>query len=155
MKIFSSPQIKDWDTYSIRELNITSDILMEKAAETCFHWLVNNGFAKQPVVLFCGKGNNGGDGLVLARMLAVNNIPVNVHILELGKPGTNDFQLNLHRLHQVTGNINFIQSEHFFPVIEKGQLIIDALFGTGLNKPLNGIALQLVQHLNNANVPVI
>ena len=155
MKIFSSPQIRDWDTYTIREQNISSDMLMERAAESCFHWMINNGFAKQPVVLFCGKGNNGGDGLVLARMLAINNIPVNVHILELGKPGTDDFQLNLHRLHQVTGNINFIQSEHYFPVIEKDQLVVDALFGTGLNKPLDGIALQLVEHMNNSKAPVI
>lgn len=155
MKIFSSAQIKDWDTYSIREQNISSDILMERAAQTCFHWLINNGFTQQPVLLFCGKGNNGGDGLALARMLAVNNIPVSVYILELGKPGSIDFQLNLHRLHQVTANINFIQSEHFFPVIEKGQLIIDALFGTGLNKPLDGVSLQLVQHLNSSKMPII
>ncbi|MEP7165650.1 MAG: NAD(P)H-hydrate dehydratase [Ferruginibacter sp.] len=155
MKIFSSQQIKDWDTYSIREQNITSEALMERAALSCCHWLINNHFTQQPILVFCGKGNNGGDGLALARILIQSNVRVTVYILELGRAGTGDFQLNLQRLQQANGNIHFIQSEHFFPVIEKDQLVIDALFGTGLNKPLDGIALQLVEHLNNAHARVI
>ena len=136
MKIFSAAQIKDWDTYSIREQHITSEALMERAAVACYHWIINNHFTQQPVLVFCGKGNNGGDGLALAGILIQSNIPVTVYILETGKPGTGDFQTNLQRLQQANGNIHFIQSEHFFPVIEKDQLVIDALFGTGLNKPL-------------------
>ncbi len=155
MKIFSSAQIKDWDSFSIREQKISSHDLMERAATACYHWLTNNQFALQPIVVFCGKGNNGGDGLALARMLVANNIPVMIYILELGKPGSDDFQLNLQRLHQVTNNIHFIQSEQFFPEIEKDNLVIDALFGTGLNKPLDGIASKLVEHLNKSHVPVI
>ena len=155
MKIFSSAQIKDWDTYSIREQNITSEALMERAALSCCHWLINNHFTQQPILIFCGKGNNGGDGLAMARILLQTNIRVTIYILELGKAGSDDFQVNLQRLHQAGGNIHFIQAEHFFPVIEKDQLVIDALFGTGLNKPLDGIALQLVEHLNNAHAPVV
>ena len=155
MKIFSATQIKEWDSFTIREQQVTSDILMERAANACFQWLVDNGFTKQPIVIFCGKGNNGGDGLALARMLLENNIRVNVHILELGKPGSNDFQLNLQKLHQATANINFIQSEDFFPAIDKDCIVIDALFGTGLNKRLEGIALHLVEHLNNSHAPMV
>ena len=155
MKIFSSAQVKNWDSFSIREQNITSDALMERAAVACCHWLISNQFTQQPILLFCGKGNNGGDGLALARMLIQSNIHVTVYILETGKPGTDDFQINLQRLQQANGNIHFIQSKHFFPVIEKDQLVIDALFGTGLNRPLDGIALQLVEHLNASPAPVI
>ena len=149
MKIFSSAQIKNWDAFSIKEQRITSDALMERAALACHQWLSNNHYIKQPIILFCGKGNNGGDGLALARMLIQSNVPVTVYILELGKPGSNDFQLNLQRLHPLTANIHFIQSEQFFPVIEKNQLVIDALFGTGLNKPLDALALKLVNHINS------
>ena len=155
MKIFSSPQIKNWDKYSILEQHITSEALMERAAVACYQWLINNHFTQNPILVFCGKGNNGGDGLALAGILIQSNIPVTVYILETGKPGTGDFQTNLQRLQQANGNIHFIQSEHFFPVIEKDQLVIDALFGTGLNKPLEGIALELVEHLNNSYAPVI
>ena len=155
MKIFSSPQIKNWDKYSILEQHITSEALMERAAAACYHWLINNHFTQQHILVFCGKGNNGGDGLALAAMLIQSNIHVTVYILETGKAGTGDFQINLQRLHQAGGNIHFIQSEQFFPVIENDQLVIDALFGTGLNKPIDGIALQLVEYLNNSPASII
>jgi len=155
MKIFSAAQIKNWDAASIREQGIESDALMENAAAACYHWLLNHHLTVQPISVFCGKGNNGGDGLALARMLLQNNVQVTVYILELGKPGSTDFQKNLHRLHQVTTNIHFIQSENFFPDISGEELIIDALFGTGLNKPPEGIAAALIEHMNNSRNPVI
>lgn len=155
MKIFSSSQINNWDSVSIKKENIPSFQLMERAATACYHWLVKKYFIQKPIMLFCGKGNNGGDGLALARMLLQNNVPVSIYILESGKNGSYDFQMNLQQLHLLTTNIHFIQSEHFFPIIEKDQLVIDALFGTGLNKPLDGITSQLVNHLNNSNTPII
>lgn len=150
MKIFSSVQTKAWDAYTLNEQEISSHFLMERAANACYLWLLNNNFTHQPVQIFCGKGNNGGDGLALARILLEQHIPVTTYILELGKPGSSDFQLNLQQLHQVTNDIHFIQSENFFPCIEKNHLIIDAIFGSGLNKPLIGLALQLVEYINKA-----
>jgi hydroxyethylthiazole kinase-like uncharacterized protein yjeF len=155
MKIFSSEQIKRWDNYTIKEENTNAAFLMERAAAACCQWLLDNGFTEQTFLVFCGKGNNGGDGLALARMLIQNNIKAIVYILEHGKTGSPDFQSNLQKLHLLTTDIHFIQSEHFFPVIEKDQLIIDALFGTGLNKPLDGIAFQLVDHLNKSGASII
>ena len=155
MKIFSAAQLKDWDAYSIREQQISSEALMERAADACYRWLTNNGLIRQPVQVFCGKGNNGGDGLALARMLLQNNIPVTIYILELGQPGSNDFQINLQRLHNIAGNIHFIQDENSVPPIMKNNLVIDALFGSGLNKPLEGTAAQLVEHINNSGAMVI
>jgi NAD(P)H-hydrate epimerase len=148
MKIFSGAQIKGWDDFSIREQGITSGILMEQAAAACCQWLVNNHFTTKPLRIFCGKGNNGGDGLAIARMLIKTGISVKVYILELGKTGSEDFQANLHRLHELSKEIHFIQSENFFPAVEQDELIVDALFGTGLNKPLDGLALKLVEYLN-------
>ncbi|MEO6490520.1 MAG: NAD(P)H-hydrate dehydratase [Ferruginibacter sp.] len=155
MKIFSSAQIKAWDEASIIEQGITSGMLMERAAATCFSWMLDHDLIKQPMHIICGKGNNGGDGLALARMLLQNNGIVSIYILESGKPGTKDFQLNLEHLHKITTNIHFIQSSRSFPIVEKDDIIIDALFGTGLNKPLEGIASELAEYINKLGNPVI
>ena len=155
MKIFSSEQIKRWDSFTILEENSTSELLMERAAAACCQWLLKYGVTKKPAHIFCGMGNNGGDGLALARMLIENNIHVIVYILEHEKTGSHDFQKNLQKLQPLTSEIHFIQSALPFPVVEKDHLIIDALFGTGLNKPLDGMALQLVEFLNKSGAEII
>ncbi len=155
MKIFSSAQLKDWDTFSIHDQQITSDTLMERAAIACYNWLIKNQFTNKSFSIFCGKGNNAGDGLALARILLQDQIPVTVYILETGKPGSPDFQLNLQRLHLISHDIHYIQSDKQFPEFKKNTVIIDALFGTGLNKPLNGITASVVGFLNNSHTPII
>ncbi|MEO6330718.1 MAG: NAD(P)H-hydrate dehydratase [Ginsengibacter sp.] len=155
MKIFSSSQIKEWDNYTIAHEPVTSIKLMERAAKTCYEWLIENQFHKKAFKIFCGKGNNGGDGLALARMLTENKYTASVYILETGRLGTNDFQINLARLHIVTDDIHFIQSEEHFPKINDDEIIIDALFGTGLNKPLVEITGKLIHHLNHSDGIII
>ena len=110
--------------------------LMERAATKCFEWLEANGYSKKDLFIFCGKGNNGGDGLAIARMLANKGSQVVVYILEFGHKGTEDFQANLERLHQIRTDIRFIQAEENFPAFTENEIIIDALFGSGLNRPL-------------------
>lgn len=155
MKIFSSAQLKDWDAYSIREQGIRSVDLMERAAAACSDWLIRYSFIQRHIIIFCGKGNNGGDGLAIARILLLKNIKVTVYILETGKPGTADFQENLQKLHAITADIHFIQSEQFFPKIEQGDVIIDAIFGTGLNRPLDALPAGLVEHINDSRAVTI
>ena len=148
MKIFSASQIKDWDAYSIANEPITSIDLMERAATQCGEWLLHNGYGSKHLHIFCGKGNNGGDGLAMARLLIQKGSKVTVYVLEFGHKGKDDFQTNLHRLHPLTFDIHFIQSESFFPTIANNDVVIDAILGSGLNKPLEGITEKLVQHLN-------
>ena len=155
MKIFSASQIKQWDTFTITNEPITSIDLMERAATACCKWLIGKNYGAFHFRIFCGKGNNGGDGLALARMLIEHKCLVTVYILEFGKIGTDDFQTNLERLHPLTTDIHFIQSTEFFPVLVGTDIIIDALFGTGLNKPLEGISEALVQHINQSNCTVV
>src|SRR5436190_8406073 len=113
MKILSAEQIREWDQYTIRHEPIGSIDLMERAAGKCVEWLQENNFLNQPVSIICGKGNNGGDGLAIARMLIQQNIQfLNIYVLETGSPGSDDFQTNLERLHHP---IRFIQSEKNFP----------------------------------------
>jgi ADP-dependent NAD(P)H-hydrate dehydratase / NAD(P)H-hydrate epimerase len=155
MEIFSSEQIRAWDEYTIQHEPITSVDLMERAAFSCFTWLEKNGYLGQAFSIYCGKGNNGGDGLALARMLAAQDCPVVVYILEFGHKGTDDFQLNLARLHQTPVKVRFIQGEENFHPIDPGDVIIDALLGSGLNRVLEGMTAQLVNHINQTGNEVI
>ncbi|HJW15654.1 MAG TPA: NAD(P)H-hydrate dehydratase [Flavisolibacter sp.] len=148
MQILSREQIQAWDQYTIQKEPIRSVDLMERAASKCFEWLRQQQWQGYSFKIFCGKGNNGGDGLAIARMLLQAGFSTVVYILENGKPGSPDFQENLQRLHEITTDIHFIQSEDIFPTIRETDIIIDALFGSGLNKPLSGLAALLVEHLN-------
>lgn len=156
MQILSAGQIRSWDQYTIGNEPIASIDLMERAALTCVEWLAQQQLIKYHFAVFCGKGNNGGDGLAIARLLAEKGSNVTVSILEFGHKGTDDFQANLERLHQYPQvTIRFIQTtDHFHPV-EKNTLIIDALFGSGLNRKLEGVTAALTQHINQSGQPVI
>ena len=154
--ILSAGQIRAWDAFTIKETPISSVDLMEKAATACFGWLEQNGWLSRSFSIYCGKGNNGGDGLALARLLAQGGAgEVSVFILESGRPGSADFQANLKKLHETRAAISFIQSEQPIHPVRENDVVIDALFGTGLSRPLEGTAAQLVQHLNNSGSPVI
>lgn len=156
MKILTAEQIRAWDQFTMEHEPISSIDLMERAASKCFDWLEENDWLIYPYAIFCGKGNNGGDGLAIARMLAGKGCTISVYILEFGHKGTEDFQINLARLHQLPSvAIHFIQDETHFPELEKRTIIIDALFGSGLTRPLDGITAQLVEHINKSECVVI
>ena len=156
MKILNAEQIREWDQYTIAHEPVASIQLMERAAGKCVEWLEQNNFLQFGFTIFCGKGNNGGDGLAIARMLALKQCQVRVFILEFGHLGTADFQTNLERLHKYSQvQIKFIQSEDQFPFIGKNELVIDALFGSGLNRPLDGVTAQLVDHINHAGCKIV
>ena len=151
MKIFSAAQIKQWDAFTIENEPIVSIELMERAATACFNWIIGKNLGSFHFHIFCGKGNNGGDGLAIARLLLQNNCKATVYILEFGKFGSADFQINLERLHLISTDIHFIQSGDFFPEINNKDIIIDAIFGNGLNKPPEGVAKALVNHINKSD----
>lgn len=155
MKIFSASQIKKWDAFTIAHEPVASIDLMERAATACCKWLIGKNFGAFHFRIFCGKGNNGGDGLAIARLLIKHQCLVTVYILEFGNMGSEDFQTNLERLHPLTTDIHFIQSPEFFPTINDTDIVIDALFGTGLNKPLEGTSKALVEFINQSISKII
>ncbi len=155
MKLFSADQIRQWDASTTKNEPISSLQLMERAAKACYGWLEEMGFTEFPIKLFCGKGNNGGDGLVIARLLIENGKNPSIYILEFGHLGTPEFQENLHLLHQLTHNIHFIQAASFFPVIDGDDVVIDAIFGTGLNRALPPLTKEIIQHMNASAAKII
>lgn len=155
MKILHAEQIKAWDQYTIQQEPILSIDLMERAATKCAEWIFSNYHADIPIHIFCGKGNNGGDGLAIARLLMKKSVSVNVNILESGQKGTTDFQINLERLQQSNARIIFIENKNQIPSIQQDELIIDAMFGTGLNRPLDGLNSSIVKHINQSNCEII
>jgi NAD(P)H-hydrate epimerase len=152
MKIFSAAQMREWDLFTLANEPITSIDLMERAAQKCVDWIVEKQHHQLPIIIFCAKGNNGGDGLAIARLLAEKGILPQVYVLEFGALGTPDFQTNLHRLHDYTKEIHFIQDETFFPSLDAPCIIIDALYGSGLNRPLDGLSKALADYITaNSN----
>jgi NAD(P)H-hydrate epimerase len=155
MKLFAHEQMKKWDEFTCSQSGIRSWQLMERAAIACKDWLLNAGMAKQPIHIFCGKGNNGGDGLALARLLHDEKTTVTVHILETGKPGTPDFQENLQKIHTTDLPVHYLQQPEHFPVIKPTDLIIDALAGIGFSGNPRGLFCDLITYLNNADCPIV
>lgn len=155
MKILSPAQIAAADQYTIQNEPISPADLMERAATKCFEWLITHFENTQDVCIICGSGNNGGDGLVIARLLKSKGFAVNTYLLPLGNQPSEAFKLNLERLNAAKGKIHTLSGTSDFPKISKETLVIDALFGNGLNRSPQGLSAQLIQYLNTAKAVVV
>jgi ADP-dependent NAD(P)H-hydrate dehydratase / NAD(P)H-hydrate epimerase len=148
MKLLNAEQTRAWDAYTIQQQGITSLQLMERAAAKCAAYITEH-YAGRAVKIFCGKGNNGGDGLAIARLLLLQDFTVDIYIIELGAKGSADFQANLQLLQQANVPVHFIQQEEYFPAVGTDDIVIDALLGSGLNRPPEGLFAALIQYLNH------
>jgi NAD(P)H-hydrate epimerase len=150
MKILTSSQIREADKYTIENEPIASIDLMERASKQCVDWLLNKYKGKNPFFkVFVGPGNNGGDGLAIARLLSDNGFSVIVFVLKITDKFSDDFSINLERLKSLQEvKIKELSEDITFPKIEADDVIIDALFGTGLSRPLTGFAASLINYLN-------
>ena len=148
MKIFSVSQIKAWDAYTIEHEPVTSIDLMERAAMACSNWIFENFNTAGSFRIFCGKGNNGGDGLAIARLLIEKGYHVSIYVVESNSIGSPGFEMNLKRLKKVCDAVSFLENESSFPKLKKSDIVIDALFGTGLNKRPGGLFSKLIRHIN-------
>lgn len=161
MKILSAEEIRLWDQYTIEHEPISSINLMERAAGKCADWLLQEYANTRSFCIFCGKGNNGGDGLAIARILLDQHIAVSIFILDpvvqgLSAKGTDDFQINLQRLQSYKEVvIHFIRTTEDFPSFLPGQIIIDALFGSGLNRETEGVTASLIACINNSYCKIV
>ena len=155
MQILVAEQVRAWDQFTIQHEPVTSLNLMERAATALFEWLMQSGYKGRKFQVFCGKGNNGGDGLVIARLLALSGHQVTVFIMEYGHMGTEDFQTNLVRLHETNAVINYISLPENLHKGSPDDVIIDALLGTGLNRPADGLTGAIIEHINQSGCEII
>ena len=155
MKILSAEQIREADKFTIENEPIPSIDLMERAADTIYWELMGPlAFTNQAVKIFCGIGNNGGDGIVIARKLFNSGCDVNVFVLASDKR-SEDCQANLEAFKEIAADRLFIISnEKDLPEIDKDDVIIDAIFGTGLNRPADGIAAKMIDHINDSGAEI-
>lgn len=157
MKIFTAAQIHELDKYTIENEPIESIDLMERAAKALTRAIMDEYSSLMPVIVFAGPGNNGGDALAVARMLAENNYTVTVYLFNVNGKLSNDCAVNKVRLMDNRRVKNFIEVRQEFdpPVLEEGMLIIDGMFGSGLNKPLAGGFASLVKYINSSAATVV
>ncbi|WGF91947.1 NAD(P)H-hydrate dehydratase [Aequorivita marisscotiae] len=150
MKIFSAAQLSQADKITIEKQDITSEALMERAGEQVFNWLHTHlDGAPVTIRIFCGIGNNGGDGLVIGRLLIEHGYKVVVYVVNFSDKRSKNFLLNYNKIKNVTKDWPILMtSQADFPEISDEDMIVDAIFGIGLNRSPEGWVRKLIQYLN-------
>ena len=153
MKILPVEKIREADAYTIEHEPIASIDLMERAASQIFHWLIKRVDKTHHFRVFAGPGNNGGDGLAVARMLHQKGYHVDVYIVRYTDKTSEDFNVNYRRLQKETNvEIKDIQTPDDFPEMNSEEILIDAIFGSGLTRPVTGFVGDVVDKINNSDV---
>jgi NAD(P)H-hydrate epimerase len=157
MKVFDTRQIREIDEFTIRHEPVSSTELMERAAVGCVTWISGHVPPRASIRIFAGPGNNGGDGWAIARLLADQHYQhIEVYLLQISGILSADSQYNRGKLiDQGLVPVKEISTEADFPVLGQEDIIIDALYGSGLSRPLEGLPLQLVKHINASNGRVV
>lgn len=155
MKILTCDQIREVDQYTIQHEPISSVDLMERASHACFVWFNQHFDTSRKIKVFVGPGNNGGDGLAISRMLASEGYNVSVYMLFAIEKLSPDALANYNRL-VLSDNVDIsIIDSSRFPVISEDEVVIDAMFGSGLSRRLEGMVARLVHHINQAMATVV
>jgi hydroxyethylthiazole kinase-like uncharacterized protein yjeF len=152
VKILSKEQIYKADQITLERQQITSTELMERAATEVFDWM-HSRLNGAPVLIrvFCGIGNNGGDGLVLSRHLVNHGYNVITYVVNCSNERSNDFLINYERLRQTSKKWpELLKCESDFPEISPDDVIVDAIFGIGLNRPADDWIQRLFQHFRKS-----
>ncbi len=156
MKFFTAEQIYAADKFTIEKQQISSNELMERAALQIFNWLhLRMQGAQVKIHLFCGIGNNGGDGMALARHLKEHGYNIEVNVVNYSDKRSKDFLINLDRLKDRKIWPHFLESDCEFSEIGRDDIIVDAIFGIGLNRTPDEWVAKLMQHLNNSEAFIL
>lgn len=156
LPIFSADQIKAIDTFTVQTEPISSIDLMERASLKCSQWIIKNYSIKYNFKIFCGLGNNGGDGLAIARQLLTQGYNMEIFIIHYTDKYSDDFLINKKRLEQLFSQfVNEVHDVKHLPKLNSSDIVIDALFGIGLSKPLDGLVAECVKAINDSHAKVI
>jgi NAD(P)H-hydrate epimerase len=156
MKFFRCDQVKQIDEFTIIHDDISSSELMERASGQLFRWIRERFSRSHRIVVFAGPGNNGGDGLALARMLYSDGYETEVYSLNFGGKTSPDWVHNRQRLEKETAvTFQLLSDADQFPVISHDDIIVDAIFGSGLTRSADGLPGEVIRHINNSDATVI
>lgn len=156
MKLFTCQQIAQIDQLTMKLEPVSSIDLMERASMQVADWLINHLGNYRSFWFFAGPGNNGGDALAVARMLALAGFDCTVYVIDLGKELKGDAAINLSRLielHKVV--VKTINSNAKIPAIPEDVIVVDGLFGSGLTRPLTGLATEIVKAINQSKAKIV
>lgn len=145
IKILSAKQIKELDAYTIASEPIASVDLMERACRAFCSWFTDRFDTSYTIGVVCGTGNNGGDGLGIARMLLAWDFPVKVWVIKGGVTESDDFKVNFNRLKAA---VTYIENTFEQDIFSACDVLIDAIFGTGLTRPAEGLYAAVINTLN-------
>jgi hydroxyethylthiazole kinase-like uncharacterized protein yjeF len=152
MKILSATQTREADLYTIQNEPVSSVNLMERASRLCTEWLLKMFDESFAFLIVCGNGNNGGDGLCIARQLNDAGRKAEVKIIHPAKEDSADFKYNFERLKQT----NVVADEFSATFSLRNNLstqkiiLVDAIFGSGLTREVSGLAAEAIAAINNA-----
>jgi ADP-dependent NAD(P)H-hydrate dehydratase / NAD(P)H-hydrate epimerase len=156
MKIFSVERIREADSFTINNEPIKSIDLMERASAKLFDWIIENVSNDKKIKIIVGLGNNGGDGLALGRMLASNGFHVHIGIIHYSKNSTEDFNTNLNRIKNLSNiSVVDIYKSNEIPDIAKEDVVVDAILGSGLTRPVSGIIGEIIGRMNSSGAVII
>jgi len=156
MKVLTTEQIREADQYTITHEPIRSADLMERAANALMAWLLTRFHGAHPFRIYAGFGNNGGDGIAIARLLAENGRRVYLHVLFSAKGYSADAQENLNRLDRnALWEFSYLKTADDLPPSAQDEIIIDALFGSGLTREPDELAASVIDHINSQPAKVV
>lgn len=149
MKILTAAQIRAWDRATMERQGIGSLDLMERASQAICDWLTARYASTTPFVVLCGTGNNGGDGLALTRLLLQRGYGVRAFVVKHTSGYAPDCGANLERLRAIDPEVvSVLEEGAFITELPPEILVIDAIFGTGINRPLEGWIADFIRHIN-------
>jgi len=150
MKIFSAAQIRECDAYTIKASRMLSIELMERAANRCVSWISDHLPKDTLFVVLCGAGNNGGDGLAIARLLHRRGYGVKAFLLQISPDLSPDCNTNLQQLQAIDADlVAIVTPGTFITDIPQNIVIVDAILGTGTNRQLTGWLETFIKQVNN------
>ena len=156
IKIFPTIQLKELDAYTIENEPVSSIDLMERASRALARAMSERWSAETPFTVFAGPGNNGGDALAVSRLLAERGCRVEVYLFNTKGTLSPDCETNKERLAGVAGiDFHEITTQFVPPVLTAEHVVVDGLFGSGLNKPLSGGFAAVVKYINTSPATVV
>lgn len=161
MRVLNAAQMREADRYTIQEIGLPSIVLMENAGRQVVAAMeaAFDDLATKRVAVLAGRGNNGGDGFVVARTLAQRGVDVSVFVLDAIAAVKGDARLNLEILgrlgHAVVEIVHPQDWELHFSDISRCDVIVDAIFGTGLTRGVEGLLQTVIADVNASGLPVV